>query len=65
MPILLAIDPDASTGLTYIGVALAIVVIWIAAARLRDSGTRVCPDCKSRVPRDANVCRYCGYRFEP
>lgn len=22
-----------------------------------------CPDCRTMVPADANVCRYCDYRF--
>jgi hypothetical protein len=25
--------------------------------------TQPCPDCKSEIPSDARVCRYCGYRY--
>jgi Uncharacterised protein family UPF0547 len=24
---------------------------------------KTCPDCRSKVPSDASVCRYCGYRY--
>ena len=25
--------------------------------------TKVCPDCRSRIPAAASVCRHCGHRF--
>jgi hypothetical protein len=25
--------------------------------------TKRCPDCRSKIPVDANVCRHCGFRF--
>ncbi len=26
--------------------------------------TKTCPDCRSKIPSDASVCRHCGYRYE-
>jgi hypothetical protein len=26
---------------------------------------RTCPDCAERIPVQARVCRYCGFRFDP
>jgi len=25
--------------------------------------TKVCPDCQTRIPAAARVCRHCGYRY--
>jgi hypothetical protein len=25
--------------------------------------TKSCPDCRSRIPASATVCRHCGYRY--
>lgn len=25
--------------------------------------TKVCPDCRTKIPADAKVCRQCGYRY--
>lgn len=25
---------------------------------------RTCPDCAERIPQEARVCRFCGYRFD-
>lgn len=25
--------------------------------------TKVCPDCNTRIPAAARVCRHCGYRY--
>ena len=24
---------------------------------------KTCPECRSKIPADASVCRYCGYRY--
>ena len=26
--------------------------------------TKTCPDCRSKIPSDASVCRHCRYRYE-
>ena len=26
--------------------------------------TKTCPDCRSKIPADASVCRYCNYRYD-
>ena len=43
---------------------------WIGVAAVAllppvyyDGGDKVCPDCAETVLVDANVCRFCGYRF--
>jgi ribosomal protein L40E len=25
---------------------------------------KTCPECKSKIPADAAVCRYCGFRYD-
>jgi ribosomal protein L40E len=34
-----------------------------ASAVLRVGSMKTCPDCHSKIPSAANVCRYCGYRY--
>jgi ribosomal protein L40E len=54
------------------GVILAVVGLVIlvlstvakgAGAVLSIASTKTCPDCRSKIPSAANVCRHCGYRF--
>jgi hypothetical protein len=26
--------------------------------------TKTCPECRSKIPSAASVCRYCGYRYD-
>jgi ribosomal protein L40E len=44
-------------------VVLAINRAFLVARYARES-TKVCPDCRSRIPADARVCRHCQYRFD-
>lgn len=30
---------------------------------MTDAGTKTCPECRSEVPADANVCAHCRHRF--
>jgi hypothetical protein len=46
------------------------VMIGILALGARGIGalasigsTKHCPDCRSKIPVEASVCRYCGFRF--
>ncbi len=32
-------------------------------AVLSFGSTKTCPDCRTEIPAQANVCRYCGYRY--
>jgi Uncharacterised protein family UPF0547 len=45
---------------------LAVYGLYLARqAYLRfQESVKTCPDCVTRVPANARVCRYCGYRFD-
>lgn len=51
----------------FLGVALLWGLIdfyfWWLPRLSGDAGKRKCPDCAELVQRDANVCRFCGYRI--
>ncbi len=46
------------------------LVVGVLAALGRGIGaiagigsTKTCPDCRSKIPSEATVCRHCGYRY--
>lgn len=43
---------------------LAFPAILRRRARVTAKLMRICPDCAERVPREARICRACGYRFD-
>lgn len=54
------------------GILLIVVAIVVGVFALLGRGigavasigtSKVCPDCRSRVPSSASVCRHCGYRY--
>jgi hypothetical protein len=47
-------------GFVFVALANAAPLVGIAPL----PGLRRCPDCAKRVPAAANVCRFCGYRFD-
>ena len=47
------------------------LVVGVLAALGRGIGaiagigsTKTCPDCRTKIPSEATVCRHCGYRFQ-
>jgi len=43
---------------------LCIVAIIRFALGLPVTGGKVCPECKSRVFKEAKVCRFCQHKFD-
>ena len=44
-------------------VAVVFGVLARGAGAVFGTGNKTCPDCRSRIPRRAAVCRFCGYRY--
>lgn len=55
------------------GVLLVIIALVVGVLSLLGKGlgaiaaigsTKTCPDCRSKIPSAAAVCRYCNYRYQ-
>ena len=55
-------------GLVFIVLGLAVAVLAMVGRGLGSlagfGGSKTCPQCGSRIPAGANLCRYCGYRYD-
>jgi hypothetical protein len=55
-------------GLVFILLGIAVAVLAMVGrgvGALAGFGTsKTCPQCRSRIPAGADVCRYCGYRYD-
>ena len=51
--------------LVVIGLVVAVVAILGrgVGALVSIGSSKRCPECRSKIPVDASVCRYCGYRY--
>jgi hypothetical protein len=54
------------------GVILIVIALVVAVLAMLGKGvgavasigsTKTCPDCRSKIPSDAAVCRHCNYRY--
>ena len=43
-----------------IGVLLVVAIVLAAVAALYERSRQTCPECTSRIPKDATRCRHCG-----
>jgi hypothetical protein len=54
-------------GILLIVIGLVVGVLALlgrgVGAVLGIGSTKVCPDCRTKIPSGASVCRYCGYRY--
>ena len=55
-------------GLLLIVIAIVVFVLAVLGRGISAitgiGSTKSCPDCKSKIPSDATVCRHCGYRYD-
>jgi len=67
--VLIVINPliGLIPGVLLIVIGLVVVVLGGLGkgfgAILRAGSTKTCPDCRSKIPAEANVCAHCGYRY--
>lgn len=54
-------------GVFLIAIALVVGVLSLLGKGLGAiagvGSTKTCPDCRSKIPSSATVCRYCNYRY--
>lgn len=55
-----SVDALVQSGLTLLLIIAALFAVW----RLARNAARACPECRSQVPREASVCRYCTADLE-
>ena len=67
--VLIVINPIVGLipGVILVVIGLVILVLSTfakgAGAVLSIGSTKTCPDCRSKIPSAASVCRHCGYRY--
>ena len=68
--VLIVVNPIIGVipGVILIAIGLVVFVLSVlakgAGAVLSIGSTKACPDCRSKIPSEANVCRHCGYRYQ-
>ncbi len=46
-----------------IPIGIAVMLVRAGKRNTTNAPAKGCPDCRTRVPHDARVCRHCGYEF--